>query len=758
MSQKKHDGIENINTLVAFQRQLWVDWMKGIALIWIFINHAVEVVFGGPYLGNPGFWWPSLQERIAQWTPLNGYGVWTIPLNIWRYVGWLGDQGVGLFLVVSGFGLTWGLLSKSSETFPVVQFYKQRLFRIFPLWWGVHIFFLVASYVTDIKGLDMSLADPNFYLSLIGFRASPGTFFYFAPAWWYVGLIIQLYLVYPILWEVLKRIGTFRFLLFGSLIAFIVRAGILYFEFKVSSLLYGAFFITRLPEFAFGMAFAWWLRNNAKQVNSLMSSRWTMFGAIVLYITGTLLSITWAGMAVAPFIVSVGVFGILYGILGDKKETFSPVANVFNWTGRHSYSLYLMHHPVLAVLVPIHALGGTLLSILFSIIGAIGLEKVVNMIVESLTVRLKKYKLKKMAKWAAAAVIVMFICIMGFELSIQRLDPQEVIVWGEQPSLAPHADFGWYLKPNQTTRLRWETYDYLVTSNELGFPGPSYLEQKAPGTIRIMTFGDAFTSAEGVDTNQAWPRLLEEILAARFPNHTVEVMNFAITGYGPNQYVEVAKTYVPKYHPDIVIVGFYVNDYLDVLQRNADFQSQIGFGKPSATSWYATLRLSHTRHFLHKRFDEMLNLIREKPDLGGYYSGAEFLLRQQKDSDVAGEKGVAERFAEMQKVTNDAGARMVVFMIPVPVQVCDPDDLAYYPKGYDLSDETMFDLDRPQQRTQKITNNLKIETYDLREPLQSAVECPYYRNNLHWTVYGHELVADFVAETLFKDKPPFLEE
>ena len=56
--QKKHDVIEYGNAPGVFQRQLWVDWMKGIALIWIFINHAVEAVFGGPYLGNPGSWWP----------------------------------------------------------------------------------------------------------------------------------------------------------------------------------------------------------------------------------------------------------------------------------------------------------------------------------------------------------------------------------------------------------------------------------------------------------------------------------------------------------------------------------------------------------------------------------------------------------------------------------------------------------------------------------------------------------------------------
>ena len=42
-------------------------------------------------------------------------------------------------------------------------------------------------------------------------------------------------------------------------------------------------------------------------------------------------------------------------------------------------------------------------------------------------------------------------------------------------------------------------------------------------------------------------------------------MNFAITGYGPNQYAEVARTFIPRYHPDIVIIGFFMNDFTDDL-------------------------------------------------------------------------------------------------------------------------------------------------------------------------------------------------
>ena len=59
------------------------------------------------------------------------------------------------------------------------------------------------------------------------------------------------------------------------------------------------------------------------------------------------------------------------------------------------------------------------------------------------------------------------------------------------------------------------------------FPVRSIPPNALPGSLRIMTTGDAFTSAEGVDTPKAWPRLLEGALARRLGGRLVEVENFA---------------------------------------------------------------------------------------------------------------------------------------------------------------------------------------------------------------------------------------
>ncbi len=152
-------------------QMVWLDLVKAFALSWIFVNHVAERLFGSPYIANPFYGWPALSERIAQLAPLMGFGIWDIPINSLRYFGWFGDQGVQLFLIASGFGLTWGLLQRQQQSLsPVWKFYLKRAKRIFPLWWGAHLLFAATWLVT---GWGLSLFDPSFYLSLLGIPRYP---------------------------------------------------------------------------------------------------------------------------------------------------------------------------------------------------------------------------------------------------------------------------------------------------------------------------------------------------------------------------------------------------------------------------------------------------------------------------------------------------------------------------------------------------------------------------------------------------------
>ena len=740
---------------------VWVELIKAFALVWIFFNHTAELLFGYPLIANPTFDWPPLAERVTQLRPLTDIGFWTIPANLLRYIGWSGDQGVHLFIIVSGFGLTWGLLNRQADRpLSIGQFYLRRAERIFPLWWGAHLLFAIIWLLT---GWGLSLTDPATYLSALGIRITPGLFYYFSPAWWYVWLVIQLYLVYPLLWEGLRRLGPTKMLIFGSFLAFIVRgAGLYFFDGYLDVWQRGAIFITRLPEFLFGISLAAWLYYSPEKTNQRLNASYTLLIALVVYIFGFVLGLTLPGIIIAPFLLGVGAFLFLYGLL-ERLIPILPrwLLSPGLWTGRHTYSLYLMHHPVILVLIPFGALlsvqvvARIILAVVLTVLLAVGLEWSVNGVVKIIRGQLQSVG----ASWTAVRVcslgVLLVIVLVGTELFVRWYAPQEVLGWGERPSLEVDPEFGWKLNPSKETHLRWESYDYWLQANELGFPGALYPEQRDTGTIRVMVTGDAFTSAEGVDTEQAWPRLLEDYLGEQYSDHRIEVLNFAITGYGPNQYAAVIEAYAPIYNPDLIILGFFVNDYQDVLWSNEQFQQSIGFDLPPQNNLLSVLRLQHLQRLVRLQVIEPgLELLRRQPRPHGYFLGnfAAFEVARE-DITVDGKQAVIEQLTRIREVAETVNADVLILMIPAPIQVCQPGDLAYYPNYVNLQDTERYDLALPQRMTKEISTQLGFLYYDAQLALDSdGSDCFYQEHNMHWTSTGHQVVTRYLVEKLFNDQ------
>lgn len=729
----------------------WLDLIKAVAVVWIFLNHFSEQIFGYPYIANPTPDWPPLAERIAQLAPLQGYGLGGILLNLIRYIGWFGDQGVQLFIIISGFGLTWGLLNHSDlKPFSLKNFYARRGERVYPLWWGTHILFMAIWLVT---GLGLSAFDKKTYLSAIGIRFTPELFYYFSPAWWFIGLLIQFYLVFPLIWLGLRRLGPTWLLVIACLLAFPARAfGLLNFTTYMDPWQRGAIFITRLPEFVLGISLAYWFYKDRKRIDHILKSIPMIMIGICTYALGMVLSLFLLGMAFAPFLLGVGLFILFYNL-------FSRIplgCKVGAWLGQHSYSLYLIHHPIILFVVPLGITGllkmgvNALLAAEFTLVIAVSLEWGVSWIQKWIAHhRHWKDRIKVVLVMLSVGAVI-WVGLVAGELFVRAYAPQEVLGWGERPSLEPDDIFGWKLIPSRETRLRWEGYDYIVNANSLGFPGPEYSIETKPDTLRILVVGDAFSSAEGVDTDQSWPRLLEKELNNRL-SWDVQVLNFAVTGFGPNQYEAIIEKFAPLYQPDMILVQMFVNDYQDVLWSNADMQASIGFDRPDPYSFPQILRLEHLRRLLQLRVIEPIKeILQHEPREQGYFLGNyhfleignEELIREGKDK-------LQTRLDEIQGIANQVGSNWGVLMVPAPVQVCNTDQLAYAPKNVNLGDTSKYDLDLPQAVMGQITNQIGIPMADLRSVLKTAQpECLYQSNNMHWTSTGHEVVADFIASWL----------
>jgi lysophospholipase L1-like esterase len=290
-----------------------------------------------------------------------------------------------------------------------------------------------------------------------------------------------------------------------------------------------------------------------------------------------------------------------------------------------------------------------------------------------------------------------------------------------------------------------------VTANSLGFPGRDYAPEKTPDTYRVFAVGDAFTSAEGVDTEESWPQLLEGELSARLPGKEIQVMDFAITGYGPNQYAAVVKEFVPKYQPDLIVIGFFVNDFEDVLWSDDMFRASIGFGQPDQKNWYSLPALSHFRRFAELRIREpLLEILKGTPRPHGYFLGnySAFELANTRIF-PEGYDRVEERLVEIKGIADETGTQLMLALVPAPIQICAASQLAYAPRDIDLQDATIYDLERPQKFAQRIAEEHGINYVDLAPVLQEVLpECPYRPRNMHWTEAGHAAVARYLADLL----------
>lgn len=99
-------------------------------------------------------------------------------------------------------------------------------------------------------------------------------------------------------------------------------------------------------------------------------------------------------------------------------------------------------------------------------------------------------------------------------------------------------------------------------TNALGFrDSRDYAIDKPPGTFRILVLGDSVTFGHGAVFETTYPYLLEQQLKSWRPEINWQVWNLGVPGYNTAQELAYLNEVGPRYHPDLVIVGFFPNDF-----------------------------------------------------------------------------------------------------------------------------------------------------------------------------------------------------
>jgi hypothetical protein len=166
---------------------------------------------------------------------------------------------------------------------------------------------------------------------------------------------------------------------------------------------------------------------------------------------------------------------------------------------------------------------------------------------------------------APAAIVAAVVAVMLIEIWVR-------VTWDERRGLP-----GFYLSdPVLGQRLapgyRGWFAGVPVAINQLGFRDPrDYAIDKPPGTFRILVLGDSVTFGHGALLETTYPYLLEQQLKAWRKDVRWEVWNLGVPGYNTRTEFEYLRRVGPEYSPDLVIVGFFLND----LSGNAPVESTL---------------------------------------------------------------------------------------------------------------------------------------------------------------------------------------
>jgi len=144
----------------------------------------------------------------------------------------------------------------------------------------------------------------------------------------------------------------------------------------------------------------------------------------------------------------------------------------------------------------------------------------------------------------AARVLTSFFMVYDVEMAEYALRLQQS---SENPFI------GHVHKPGiSPTRLMGVT----LRTNSDGLRGPEYAVEKG-AAYRIVLLGDSLTLGWGVDENKTFASSLEKKLNTR---RKTEVLNFGVGNYNSEQEVNLFFERAVKYHPDEVVLFYFIND------------------------------------------------------------------------------------------------------------------------------------------------------------------------------------------------------
>lgn len=171
--------------------------------------------------------------------------------------------------------------------------------------------------------------------------------------------------------------------------------------------------------------------------------------------------------------------------------------------------------------------------------------------------------MKRFFEISLIALVSVFVALAAGEALVRALYKERTVMYPRYHTdyrygdytlrgIRPHAEF-WHTSVNGS----WK----FVTNGKGLRDEREFAYAKPAGTLRVLSLGDSHTQGYEVRQQATFSAVLERYLRHRGVH--AEVLNAGVSGFSTAEELAYLESEGYKYQPDVVVLGFYANDFED---------------------------------------------------------------------------------------------------------------------------------------------------------------------------------------------------
>ncbi len=234
---------------------------------------------------------------------------------------------VGIFVILSGYGLSESVKNKNIDLF---AFYKKRLKKLYFNYWIIAAIFIPIGIIFMDRSL-VSVFGNHEYLKLaiqmIGLHRFTGVGYGYNATWWFMSLIVALYLLFPFIYKIMQKY-PYYFLLFSLTIMFLPLS-----------------YFPVLPPWILPFTLGIYLSNT--NAFSVIIERLKKLGYMRFAVLIILILLVALQRSYGFFLIGIKIdwlFGALIILLTTEVIIWSKkLQMIFSFIGIHAFNIFLFH-------------------------------------------------------------------------------------------------------------------------------------------------------------------------------------------------------------------------------------------------------------------------------------------------------------------------------------------------------------------------------------------------------------------------------